>query len=138
MLPVVNSDFNGNGTSDVLWRSSNGALIDWSMSGSAISGSGCVTYQGNQIAPDASWSIASTSDFDGNGSTDVLWRQNSGALALWSMNGSTVTSSHAVISQGNAVAPDASWSVAGTGDFGGDGKADILWRQSSGRSRYGR
>ncbi len=131
-LPLVPDDFNGNGTSDVLWRSSNGALIDWSMSGSAISGSGYATYQGNQIAPDASWSIASTSDFDGNGSTDVLWRQSSGALALWSMNGSTVTSSNAVTSQGNAVAPDASWSVAGTGDFGGDGKADILWRQSSG------
>ena len=132
MLPVVNSDFNGNGRSDVLWRSSNGALIDWSMNGSTISGSGYVTYQGNQIAPDASWSIADSSDFNGDGSTDVLWRQSSGSLSLWSMNGSTVTSSNAVTSQGNAVAPDASWSVAGTGDFGGDGKADILWRQSSG------
>jgi probable HAF family extracellular repeat protein len=130
--PNNNSDFNGNGTSDVLWRSSNGALIDWSMNGATISGSGYVTYQGNQIAPDASWSIADTSDFNGDGSTDVLWRQSSGSLALWSMNGSTVTSSNAVTSQGNAVAPDASWSVAGTGDFGGDGEADILWRQSTG------
>ena len=130
--PNINSDFNGNGTSDILWRSSNGALVDWSMNGSTISGSGYVTYQGNQIAPDASWSIADISDFNADGSADVLWRQSSGALALWSMNGTTVTSSNAVTSQGNAVAPDASWSVAGTGDFGGDGKADILWRQSSG------
>jgi probable HAF family extracellular repeat protein len=129
--PNIGSDFNGNGTADVLWRSSNGALIDWAMNGSAIAGGG-VSYQGNVAAPDASWSIAGTSDFNGDSHTDVLWRQNSGALVMWQMNGSTVSSSSAVTSQGNSVAPDSSWSVAGTADFNGDGKSDILWRQSSG------
>jgi probable HAF family extracellular repeat protein len=130
--PNNNSDFNGNGMSDVLWRGSNGALINWSMSGSAIAGSGYVTCQGSIVAPDASWTIAGTSDFNGDGSTDVLWRQNAGSLVMWQVNGSTVTSSSAVTYQGNAVAPDASWTVAGTADFNGDGKADILWRQGSG------
>jgi probable HAF family extracellular repeat protein len=130
--PNIGSDFNGKGTADALWRSSNGALIDWEMNGSAIAGSAYVTYQGNVVAPDASWSIAGTSDFNGDGSTDVLWRQNTGALVMWQMNGSMVTSSNAITCQGNVVAPDASWTIAGTADFNGDGKSDILWRQSSG------
>jgi len=129
--PNIGSDFNGNGTADVLWRNSNGALIDWAMNGSAIAGSS-VTYQGNVVAPDSSWSIGGTSDFSGDGRTDVLWRQTSGALVMWQMNGPTVSSSNSVTSQGAAVAPDGSWSVAGAADFNGDGKADILWRQNSG------
>src|SRR5262249_35490885 len=132
LQPNVGNDFNGNDMADALWRSSNGALIDWSMNGSAMPSSAYVTYQGNIIAPDATWSIAGTSDFNGDGSTDVLWRQNTGSLVMWRMNGSMVAASNAVTSQGNPVVPDASWSTAGTGDFSGDGKADVLWRQSSG------
>ena len=47
------------------------------------------------------------------------------------MNGSTITSSAAPTYQGSAVSPDQSWRVAGIDDFNGDGKADVLWRQSS-------
>jgi probable HAF family extracellular repeat protein len=125
------NDLNGDGTADVLWRNGNGGLADWSMNGASINGSG-VTYQGNPITPDASWSIAGAADFNGDGKVDQLWRQSSGALAMWLMNGSTVTSSTSITFQGSALVPDASWSVAGTGDFNADGSADLLWRQSSG------
>ena len=132
-VPTIQPDnFNGDNFSDMLWRSANGALIDWTMNGATIAGSGSVTLQGNAVAPDASWKIAGTSDFNNDGKTDVLWRQDSGSLALWLMNGSTITSSNAVAYQGNPITPDASWSVAGTADFNGDGNADLLWRQNSG------
>jgi len=130
--PFTTNDFNSDSSSDMLWRNSGGVLVDWSMNGSAIMSGSNVTYQGNALTPDASWSIAATSDFNGDGKADVLWRQNSGTLAMWQMDGSTVTSSNTVSYQGNALTPDASWSVAGTADFNGDGKADMLWRQSSG------
>ncbi len=126
------ADFDGDGNADILWRQTSGALTIWSMNGSAASSATSVTYQGNQLAPDASWSVAGVGDFNGDRNADLLWRQTSGALALWSMNGSSVTSTAAITSQGNVVAPDASWSVAGIGDFNGDGQADVLWRQSSG------
>lgn len=125
-------DFNGNGSDDILWQQSGtGALAEWLMDGSQISSSVTPTYQGIAASPDASWSIAGIGDFTGNGNDDILWRQSgTGALAEWLMNGGTISSSVTPTYQGSAVSPDASWSIAGIGDFTGNGDADILWRQS--------
>ena len=125
-------DFNGNGDDDILWQQSGtGALAEWLMNGSQISSSATPTYQGIAVSPDASWSIAGIGDFTGNGNDDILWQQSgTGALAEWLMNGGTISSSATPTYQGSAVSPDASWSVAGIGDFTGNGDADILWRQS--------
>ncbi len=125
------SDFNGDFYSDVLWRNASGGLADWSMNAGAIV-SGALSSGGVAVNPGASWSVAAIADFDGSGSADVLWRNSDGTLADWSMNGSSIVSSVAPTSGGIAVKPDASWSVAGTGDFNGDSTADILWRNTSG------
>jgi VCBS repeat protein len=125
-------DFNADGEAAILWRGAGNSLSMWSMNGSTVTASNTVMYSGSALTPDASWSVAGVGDFNGDGYTDVVWRQSSGALALWDMQGSTVTSSSAVTYQGSSLAPDASWSVAGVGDFNGDGAADMLWRQSSG------
>jgi hypothetical protein len=76
------------------------------------------------------WQIVGTGDFFGNGDTDLLWRCTDGTSAnctngtvvIWEMNGGTIVASVG----GQEVAPG--WTVAGTGDFNGDGKTDILWR----------
>jgi len=131
-ITSVVDDFSGDGHSDIIWRDSSGALAEWQMNGAAVGVSGAPTIGGTPITPDASWSLAATSDFDGDGNADQLWRQTStGSLALWTMNGSTITSSSAPTFGGSVVSPDASWSVAGSGDFDGDGDADLLWRQGS-------
>ncbi len=130
---TTSNDFSGDGVADTLWRNNDGSLAEWAMSGWQIASGRPLTYQGNLVKPDASWAVASDSDFNGDGTADVLWRQAStGALVDWTMNGSQIQSSQNVTSQGNAVAPDSSWSVLGTGDFNGDGMADILWRQGTG------
>ncbi len=116
-------DTNGNGYSDVVWRSSAGTLVNWSMNGTQISSSDIIN-----ATPDSSWSIAGNGDFNGDSHADLLWRQTStGSLVEWGMNGAQISSSNLI----NA-APDASWNVAAVGDFNGDGKSDILWRQGSG------
>ena len=126
------ADFNGDGKSDILWRCTSGALIDWTMNGPAITSSANVTSNGAAVQPDASFSVAGIGDFDGDGKRDILWRSTSGVLADWTMDGPVITSSAELTSNGAAVRPDASFSIAGVGDFNGDGKSDILWRSTSG------
>jgi hypothetical protein len=77
----------------------------------------------------ASW-ISDTSnrcDFNGDGKTDILWRNKStGQNVVWFMNGTTY-SSYAELMQ----VADTNWEIMGTGDFNSDGKTDILWRNKS-------
>ncbi len=111
-------DFNGDGKSDILWRNANGTLAAWLMNGGTISqsaGLGTVT---------AAFSIIGQHDFDGDGKADVLWRDSSGNVSLWFMNGAAVSSAAAV---GNLTS---NWTLYGTGDLNGDGKGDLLWRDS--------
>ena len=125
-------DFNGDGDADILWQqSSTGSLAMWLMNGSTISSSATPTYQGSAVSPGASWSVAGIGDFNGDGDADILWRNSSGSLAEWLMDGSTITASATPTYEGSAISPPSSWSVAGIGDFNGDGDADILWRQGS-------
>jgi hypothetical protein len=63
-------------------------------------------------------------DFDGDGRSDILWRNTStGQNQMWMAASSASTV--ALNTVGTA------WRVAGTGDFNGDGKSDILWRNST-------
>ncbi len=126
------SDFNGDRGLDVLWRNTDGTLADWTMNGAVITSSATLNQGGVAVKPDASWSVAGVGDFDGDTRSDILWRNTSGEVAVWQMNGSTITGSGDVTSGGVAVRPDASWSVAGIGDFNSDNRRDVLWRNSSG------
>ncbi len=121
-------DFAGDGTSDAFWRNTNtGDLIGWDLNESTITSiTSPTTSGGTTVTPNASWSIAGFGDFNGDNTTDILWRQNNGTLAEWLVEGSTITSSQSPTFHGDIVSSDASWSVAGTGDFNGDGKADIM------------
>ncbi len=65
-------------------------------------------------------------DFDGDGNSDILWRDTStGTVAIWLLNGLQVAQS------GSLGAVPSNWTIALTGDFDGDGKSDILWRDTS-------
>ena len=73
---------------------------------------------------DPAWTVLGTGDFDGDGRSDILWRNTNGAVSIWKMNGLLVKAAATIYSGG----PE--WLVAGIGDHNGDGKSDILWRHA--------
>ena len=68
-------------------------------------------------------------DFNGDGRSDLIWHNPDGSCPAWlgQPNGSFLVNAG---SGANVI--DATWRMAGVGDFNGDGKDDMLWRHSSG------
>jgi len=65
-------------------------------------------------------------DMDGNGNSDILWRNSStGQSWAYLMYGATIHTSARV----NTV--PTVWDLVGHGDYNGDGMSDILWRNSA-------
>ena len=70
--------------------------------------------------------LAQTHDFNGDGKSDVLWRDTIGDVGIWLMNGSQI------LVGGSFNTVPLNWSIVGQRDFNGDGKADVLWRDTVG------
>ena len=68
-------------------------------------------------------------DFDGDGKSDILWRDAAGHTSLWLMDGGQIKPGGAF--DFGTIGP--SWRSF-TGDFDGDGKSDILWRTDAGQT----
>ena len=120
-------DFNGDGRDDIMWRNiATGAVTNWL----AAPGGGFAANDANALHQVAtSWWIAGTGDFNGDGRDDILWRHSSGALSNWL---GTQTGGF-VINDANAFTQvPLDWYVTATGDYNGDGRDDILWRNESG------
>jgi hypothetical protein len=117
----ASNDFNGDGSSDLLWRNSGtGQVGIWNSNGA-----GGFTYQ--IINPgDPTWQIVGTGDFNGIGKDGILWRSTtSGQVGIWNSNGSGGFT-YQINSEG-----DLNWQIQGVGDFNGDGKSDILWTNTN-------
>jgi hypothetical protein len=115
---IVGDDNHGN----IFWRDTAGDFVVWQMKGAQIVGS--VSFGDVPT----NWGIAGLGDFNGDGYTDILWRDSTtGTVAIWLLN-----SSLAVQSTAGLGAVPSNWNIVLTGDFNGDGKSDILWEDSSG------
>ncbi len=77
-------------------------------------------------AQSTDWNVVGTGDFNGDGNSDILWRNDDGYVGMWEMNGTQVQSG------GGVAAESTDWNVVGVGDFNGDGDSDILWRNDDG------
>ena len=65
-------------------------------------------------------------DFNGDGKSDVLWQNDNGLPAIWTMDGTNITGGAGLTN------PGPTWHVEAAADFNGDGKADILWQNDNG------
>ena len=117
------ADFDGDDDADFFWRApalGAGRNRVWLLDGTERTDGADIP----PIGPD--WTFSGAGDFDGDGRDDLLWRQTSpvtGQNRIWTMNGTGRKAGSAI-----PLLPGAQWVPAGVGDFDGDGKADIVWR----------
>jgi subtilisin family serine protease len=118
------TDFNGDGTSDVIARDGNGVL--WLYPGNGWGG----LLGARQIG--AGWnvmtSIKASGDFNGDATADIIARDGNGVLWLYPGNGTGGWLQPRQIGAGWTIMT----AIDGVGDFNGDGKADIIARNGSG------
>ena len=122
----ASDDFDANGFSDLL------ALDPAARELTALlrAGDGSTTARvlGSAL-PEGDWELVARDDFDGDGSADVLLREQTlGLNTVWLLDGSTITASLALPSQ-----PDLGWQIIHTGDLDGDGRADLIWYHAAQR-----
>lgn len=114
-------DFDGNGSSDLLWRNgSTGENAVWYFEGSQRTSTTLLPS-----ATNTDWQMVGAADFDGNGTADIVFRhQVTGKNAMWYMDGNTRTEAVLLPTASNS-----NWQVVGLGDVNGDDNVDILWRR---------
>jgi FG-GAP-like repeat/FG-GAP repeat len=121
----VKGDFNGDGQPDTVRREiccGGGVYAVYLQDGTKMPVS--PDGGGIGIASDQNWRIGGTADFDGDGRTDLLWRNyGSGANAVWLLDGVKYREGHLILG-----VDDVNWEIGATADFDGDGKPDIVWR----------
>jgi len=116
-------NFTDSSADDILWyNASTGDTDEWQIANAAWAGSiDLGTHPGN-------YQIAGVGDFTGNGTDDVLWTSSSNGQVqtdIWELSNGQWTAS---VSPGSH---PAGYTVAGIGDFTGNGTSDILWYNST-------
>jgi probable HAF family extracellular repeat protein len=76
--------------------------------------------------PTAVAAAVNTHDFNGDGKSDIAWRNTNGDVAIWLMNGTQTLSASDI---GNV---PTSWSIVGQRQLNNSGYADLIWRNTNG------
>jgi len=131
---VGNDDYNGDGFADLLaLEKKTGQLEMWIIR--IIQSDALVERISLTQTVGRGWSVAGSGDFDGDGRSDLVLRnENQRLVEIWYLNGGEVLEVLEITD-----ASHEAWKVAGTRDFDSDGVAEILWHLSeSGETRLWR
>ncbi|KAM3097284.1 FG-GAP-like repeat-containing protein [Phormidesmis sp. 146-35] len=129
-------DLTGDGGADLLWRNtSTGDNVVWLMTGKDRQ-----SFDSLFSSPALTSWTPQTGDFNGDGITDIFWRDSftrngvtsgSGTNGIWNLDGN-LGMGQKLTSFGFLLTNEVSWKIEAITDFNGDGKDDMLWRNSDG------
>ncbi len=111
-----------NAPGKLYWQSTNSFISLWLMQNSNYVASALMN-NGKSIAK--SWRLAGTIDFDNNGSKDLLFQNNNGAVMLWMM-----TNNFIIRTQVLKTAP-LGIKLIGAGNFTTNTSPDLLWQNNA-------
>jgi peptidyl-Asp metalloendopeptidase len=124
-----------NGPEAIVWQDSvtgEAAISEWNATTQTIDttngGSNYVQYSGSRFQPGAGWKIEGVGDYNGDGISDLLWR-NGSSIVVWGMGGATGTMLVTPYAVAQPLAP--SFKAVGSANFNGDGTADMLYRDAT-------
>lgn len=127
----VPGDFNGDGTSDLLWFNPGLSQVGyWSMSAvvknfPASNTVSRISHRTFNVTP--GYFVGAVGDFDGDGYADLVFTSANHDLWLWVNNEQGGWTSTRI---NNANYPS-QWQLIGAGDIDGDGHDDLLWLDPS-------
>ena len=128
-------DMNGDEKADIVWyNSSTGETQVWYMNGHRLVERGTVLgLDGNPVFIGPPFSIVGVGDMNSNGKADIVWYNSStGETQVWYMDGHRLVERGTVLGlDGNPVFIGPPFSIVGVGDMNSNGKADIVWYNSS-------
>jgi hypothetical protein len=106
------------------------AFVNWTQAGNVVSTSPSYTFTlaGNFALVANFVPTTAAHDFNGDGKSDIVWFDTSSNIAVWLMNGTTVTNYPTSL----VGTVPSQWGIVGQRDFNGDGYADFLARDTSG------
>jgi subtilisin family serine protease len=124
------ADFTGDGKNDLLWRDyGSGLQYVWVMNGTSYVSQFQVAPQQGSVP--TSWKIVGVSDFNGDGTQDLFWRNDSADQnAYWQMNAGLQSANSAIFFAVGNAAPG--WTIEDIGDLDANGKPDIAWKSPDG------
>jgi hypothetical protein len=82
--------------------------------------------------PPSGWRGSAVGDLNNDGRADIIWRNSSGQVSVWLMDGTNLVSSQ-FLRNGNVVATN--WHAVAVKDLNGDGHSDLIWHDDIGRSQ---
>ncbi|MFN0018496.1 MAG: FG-GAP repeat domain-containing protein [Pirellulaceae bacterium] len=132
---VGTSDFNADKKADILWHnSSTGEIQIWFMDEhKQVRRATVVDNAGKSLKIGPPFSIVGTADFNADRKADILWHNSStGEIQIWFMNEhKQVRRATVTDNAGKTQYIGPPFSIVGARDYDADGKADVLWHNSS-------
>jgi hypothetical protein len=116
-------DIDNDQDDDLVWiDTTNSSVVAWRMNG--------LVKTNVTLGTAASREYLCMADVDADGDDDIFWRRNSDRqINVWVLEDGAVNSNSAI--EGNPTGVNIVWSVRSVADFNDDGKADLLWRNST-------